>query len=141
MAYFLPLENGKRQPVCKAFFLATLGFSPTNDGPVHSAVGVLTASKETRGRSIPPNRVSRDVLRAHIERYEPVSPHYRYLHAPRRRYLPADLTASDMYRHFVEEHGNICTYETFRKTLKEANISFTRLGSEECDICKTYSIH
>ena len=46
-----------------------------------------------------------------------------------------------MYRHFVEEHGNICTYETFRKTLKEANISFTRLGSEECDICKTYSIH
>ncbi|KAF0301326.1 hypothetical protein FJT64_026333 [Amphibalanus amphitrite] len=48
----------------------------------------------------------------------------------------------DMYSHLTEEQGaNFCTYETFRKALREANVSFTRLGSEECDMCKAYSLH
>ena len=142
IVYRLPLESGKQQRVCKEFFLTTLGYSEGNDGPVLAAVGMLSPKRDGRGRASPHGvKLLAAELKEHIERYRPLTPHYRYLHAPNRRYLPIDLSASTMYRHLVEEKGRVCSLERFRQAVREANIGFTRLAGEECEICKAFHLH
>ena len=142
IAYHLPLAEGKERRVCKEFYLTTLGYAESNDGPVISAVGRLTPKPDMRGKASPQFALILETeLKNHIERYRPVAPHYRYMHAPNRRYLPHDLSAAMMYGHLVEERGRICTYERFRQALRAANVSFTKLGSEECETCKIFNVH
>ena len=142
IAYHLPLADGTERRVCKEVCLTTIGFASNNDGPVISAVGRLTPKPDMRGKASPLFAVNlAEVLKNHIERYRPITPHYRYLHAPNRRYLPPDISAAVMYRHLVEEKGTICSYERFRQALRSANVSFARLGSEECETCKAFSMH
>ncbi|CAM4572758.1 unnamed protein product [Leuciscus chuanchicus] len=68
------------------------------------------------------------------------SSHYRREHAPFRRYLPSDVTVKLMFADFIEK-GNRCSYETYRKTVKSKNISFTKLGEEECECCLLQDQH
>ncbi|KAF0313435.1 40S ribosomal protein S3 [Amphibalanus amphitrite] len=137
IAYRLPVAGEQvDRRVCKEFCLTTLGFAANNDGPIISAVGRLIPKQDGRGRAANPVAARlEDELQRHIERYRPMAPHYRYLHAPRRRYLAPDLNAAVMYQQLVEEKGKICSYERFRKALRSANVSFARLGQEECEIC------
>ncbi len=57
-----------------------------------------------------------------------------------RRYLPSDVTVKLMFANFIEK-GNRCSYETYRKTVKSKNISFTKLGEEECECCLLQDQH
>lgn len=41
---------------------------------------------------------------------------------------------------FIEK-GNSCSYETYRKAVKSMNISFTKLGEEECECCLLQDQH
>ena len=142
IVYRLPLENGRNQRVCKEFCLTTMGFSEASDGVVLTAVGKLSPKRDERGRASPAGvKLLATELKQHIERYHPLTPHYRYLHAPNRRYLPIDLSVPTMYRHLVEEKGRICSMERFRQAVREANIGFTRLAGEECEICKAFHLH
>lgn len=142
IAYHLPLADGTDRRVCKEFCLATLGFAPNNDGPVIAAVGRMTPKPDLRGHSSPPSAANlAAVLKEHIERYNPMTPHYRYMHAPKRRYLAPDLSRVIMYQHLIEERGQICSFERFRVAVRAANISFTKLGSEECETCQAFNMH
>lgn len=73
--------------------------------------------------------------------YAPVAPHYRYLHAPHRRYLPPDLTVAKMHNDYLQTAQETCSYETYRSAVNELNIGFTNLSIEECDQCRKFAIH
>lgn len=143
--YYLTDEKEEQVHVCKTFFLTTLGYSKNNDTVLHNVLCVENPTDilpDGRGKSTPPTKVDRNVLKAHIESYNPCIAHYRRCHAPNRRYLPSDITVTDMHKNFVSTHPEIkCSYDLYRSVVKEMNISFTKLGNEECDTCEVFSKH
>ena len=72
--------------------------------------------------------------------YDPRISHYRRAHAPRRLYLPSELTIAAMHKDYVVSSGN-CSYEAYRKEVSLKNISFAALGKEECEACLEYKEH
>ncbi|XP_019896474.3 uncharacterized protein LOC105027458 isoform X2 [Esox lucius] len=128
--YRLKDEFQVPQQVCKHFFLATLGYHPTNDSLVLSVMGkdITTPSvppKDQRGRHAPANKLDPKPLHHHIESFHPTISHNQSEHAPCRRYLPSDISIKLMYNDYVEK-GNNCSYESYRKAVKSKNISFTK---------------
>ena len=86
--------------------------------------------------------IDRDIIKAHIETFNPCVHHYRRLHAPLRRYLPSDITVKFMHDDFVEKNPDFkCSKETYRRVVKEMNISFAHLGHEECESCEEFNLH
>lgn len=133
------------QQVCKLFYLSTLGYHPTNNSLVLSVMGkaittALAPPNDMRGRHEPANKLDLQPLIDHIESFHPSVSHYRREHAPFRRYLPSDVTVKLTFADFIEK-GNRCSYETYRKTVKSKNISFTKLGEEECECCLLQEQH
>ena len=136
----------KNVKVCKGFFLASLGFNPGNDTSVRSAVeksatSAAVAPKDKRGTGMATNKCDQDAIKSHILSYAPAAPHYRYMHSPKRRYLPPDLSIRKMHQDFTETHGKMCSLESYRKIVKELNIGFTNLSKEECEACKLHELH
>ncbi|KAJ8364805.1 hypothetical protein SKAU_G00136360 [Synaphobranchus kaupii] len=143
--YWLQDHNSVPQQVCKPFFLSTLGYHPKNDSLVITMMGKsitthLAPPKDQRGKHAPKNKLSLEPLNEHIESFNPSVSHYRREHAPHRRYLPSDISIKLMYADYVEK-GNICSYETYCKAVKEKNISFAKLGEEECEECLLQDQH
>jgi hypothetical protein len=62
-------------------------------------------------------------------------------HAPHRRYLPSDVSVQSMYSDIISRHGKVCSYDLYRKVVKQMNISFKRLGHEECEQCESFAMH
>ena len=134
--------------VCKVFYLTTLGYVKSNDWFVHHALksivtgdNCIAPKPDGRGRAPAPNKIDRAVIINHIESYHPCVSHYRRKHAPNRRYLPSDISIHSMHVDFKSRHGDICSYDLYRKVVKEMNISFTRLGHEECEQCEGFAMH
>ena len=145
LEWYLPMGD-KNVKVCKGFFLASLGFNPGNDTSVRSAVeksatSAAVAPKDKRGTGMATNKCDQDAIKSHILSYAPAAPHYRYMHSPKRRYLPPDLSIRKMHQDFTETHGKMCSLESYRKIVKELNIGFTNLSKEECEACKLHELH
>ncbi|KAJ8361175.1 hypothetical protein SKAU_G00177000 [Synaphobranchus kaupii] len=143
--YRLNDEAQVPQQVCKTFFLSTLGYHPTNSSLVVSMMEKEIASplappKDQRGRHAPANKLDLKPVYDHIESFHPTVSHYRREHAPGRRYLPSDINIKLMHADYVE-NGNSCSYESYRKAVKSKNISFTKLGEEECESCLLQEQH
>ncbi|CAH2101388.1 unnamed protein product [Euphydryas editha] len=79
------------------------------------------------------NVIDKDVIIAHIKSYNPVVSHYRREHAPHKLYLPSDTTLISMH------HSS--SFETYHRVLRELNITFARLGNEECEQCALFKSH
>lgn len=147
--YFLKDSDGETQNVCKIFFLTTLGYKKNNDWAIQSFVqqdffknGKIAPLADKRGRNASKFKISTEDIEKHIETFNPVISHYRREHAPHRRYLPSDLTIDAMYTNFLETHPDKkCSYEVYRKVVKSKNISFTKLGHEECELCEGFHLH
>ena len=77
---------------------------------------------------------------AHIASYVATLSHYRRAHAPNRLYLFPELSISEMHKNFVEDGGK-CGYHTYGKQLVANNISFAKLGEEECEDCLSFEQH
>lgn len=134
--------SGKVEPVCKEFFLNTLGFKKDNHSAINMALKLKedSALNDKRGTN-PKKKIDRSLIIEDIMSYNPTISHYRREHAPNRRYLPSEITVQNMYDVFCESNGKICSYDVYRDTVKSLNISFTKLGHEECDRCESYKIH
>lgn len=94
-----------------------------------------------RGRQPSVNKGPHEVIINHIETF---NPHYRREHAPLTRYLPSDLDITLMHGDFIAKHPNFkscVSHELYRRILKEQQISFARLGHEECEACETFTLH
>ena len=141
LLWHLPLDELQLVPVCKGFFLTTVGLNKANDMPIRTALGIKSVQPiDKRGRQAAVNRADHANIKKHIESYRPSAPHYRYLHAPDRRYLPADISVRDMHKDYNDSNPAV-SYTTYREEVVSMNIGFTVLGKEECDACKIHLHH
>jgi len=91
------------------------------------------------GRHQPPTKL----ILNHTESYHPCVSHNRREHAPHRRYLPSDVSVQSIHKDFMSKHGTTCKflYDLYQKVVKDMNISFTRLGHEQCEHCESHDLH
>ncbi|KAM9332804.1 uncharacterized protein KZ484_017945 [Pholidichthys leucotaenia] len=146
LLYHLNDNHGQQQEVCKTFFLLTLGFHPENDRQIASAIGNTTSSnlsppQDDGLKHVPVNKLDMAPIYEHIESFSPTINHYRYKHAPDRRYLPSDLSIQMMYQDYKANKAPKCSYETYRRALKEKNVTITKLGEKECEHCLNQQFH
>lgn len=143
------LGGGPRQ-VCQKFFSATLGLSANNTAILKAVssieeMGEMAAAADRRGTAAPKHKLSNEQLQLisdHVMSFRPKAHHYRRKHAPNRLYLPSDITIRDMYNRFLEDNPGVkISYSSYHRAVAEKNISFTRLGNEECDVCKAAALH
>ena len=142
------IVNTNDVTVCKEMFLCTLGYK--YDTIITKMFEAMTPRKikppaEKRGKHKPNHAMTDedlDAINTHIESFGPTISHYRRAHAPLRRYLPPELTVKLMYGYFKESYQNIkCSVDTYRRRVKKKNISFSKLGEEECEVCQANIVH
>ena len=145
--YLLRVSTGKVQ-VCKVFFLATLGYKyDTIITKLFRSTepSAIKAKPDGRGKHKPKHAMpvnTLDIIDKHIESFNPSISHYRRAHAPLRRYLAPELGLSLMFRYFKETYPEIkVSQETYRRRLHLKNISFCKLGEEECEVCLALTHH
>ena len=135
--------------VCQKLFLNTLGYSSNNvlfDLFKHlGSVGDVNSPPDSRGRH-PPSQIERISNAINPSPHQRVQPSSFTLQEktcpPHRRYLPSELNVDIMYRDFVEGHTDFSIkYNTYRKHVRKMNISFAKLGEEECEQCLQQTSH
>jgi len=140
-------ELGQSVAVCKWFFLTTLGFTKNNNSAVQhllsqTNIGSIVPQPDMHGKNPCKTKVDRALIIAHVEQFNPCVSHYRREHAPNVRYLSSDITIETMHKDFSARHKDIkCSYELYRTVVKTLNISFTKLGHEECEVCEFFNLH
>lgn len=146
--YFLKDDTGESHRVCKLYFLGTLGYDSHDDRFLRSIIsseneGAAIYKPKSRTRVITPNKkIDRTIIVEHINSFRPTISHYRRAHAPNRRYLPSDINISYMHKHFEENHPDLkVSYQIYRQAVAEENISFVKLGHEECWSCEVFELH
>ena len=144
--YYLRDEKGTKHNVCKTFFLSTLGFHGKNDRFVTTVMkspnDTVYVQDTKRGKHPPANKKDTELIKKHIMSYHPCISHYRRAHAPHTLYLPSDITVKMMHDDFRIQHPNFsCCYQTYRKVVVSMNISFTKLGEEQCETCLSFEMN
>ena len=146
-SYFFRNAAGDDIKVCQNCFLSTLGY--TSDSVLKSLFAHMTPTKITppaskRGKHPPKHKLPQETvedIRKHIYLFNPSVSHYRREHAPLRKYLPPELTIREMYSDFCERGSGLIHYCTYQKIIQSMNISFAKLGEEECEDCEAYRLH
>lgn len=147
VTYHLLNEDGKKEKVCKTFFLATLGY-PKTSSVIQTLLKTpsvqILPNPDKRGKATPHNALSadtNDAIQKHIRSYNPCISHYRREHAPNRLYLPCEITETAMHANYNSKHPTkTCSYETYCRHVVKMNISFVKLGAEQCEICTQLSL-
>lgn len=146
LRYYFTNEGGEKKEICKPFFLTTLGYKRNNDKFIRnlfspdnfSSISVKLDGRKSNGAK----KINRDTIIKHIESFGPQISHYRREHAPKRRYLPNDITIRLMYDNYKEKYPTSCfSYYLYREVVASENISFTKLGHEECWACEIFKKH
>lgn len=146
--YTLKNIDGLKIIVCKTFYLCTLGFDKNNDSFILDLYKVSDKSTyliNKPSKTLLPRgkkKINDEPIKNRIETFNLVVAHYRREHAPNRMYLPSEISATYMYKDFKEKFPEKhSSYEHYRNILKNMNVSFVKLGNEECEICETYNQH
>ena len=146
--FYLSTEERTKIRVCQKMFLATLGLKC--DKIIETAIGKTSLSQlkpysDKRGCQEPANKKTEDVVncvKAHIKKFNPSISHYRCKHAPNRLYISPEFTITSMYNDFCETNKEIAvSYSFYHSQIKAMNISFTKLGEEECEVCDVHDHH
>ncbi|KAI5632050.1 hypothetical protein NE865_15233 [Phthorimaea operculella] len=145
----------KEIPVCKQFFLNTLGFK--YDHTIFTVLKanfkhgiqnplVQQAAPEQRGRSIPWNtksQESKDNIINFINRSQPTVSHYNISHAPNRKYLPSGISFSDIYKDYLrycaDKNLQDCSWSFFHKIIKKMNLSTSNPRQDLCTVCTNHA--
>lgn len=143
-------ENGTHHRVCKVFFYETLGYSRKNNSLLKhflDNVDDVTGSpgQEKRGTTRDNSQILQreKAMVDHLKKFPSHPSYYRRAHAPLRKYLPKELTVTFLLEDFkidYPEYSSV-SYETYRTWFSTQNISFAKLGHEECERCRAYDIH
>ena len=146
--YFLENLDRKNIQVCQVMFLRTLGMK--SDRIMRTALSKtadtrITVAVDLRGKHEPPNKKSEAIVKrveSHIRKYNPCVSHYRRAHAPNRLYISPEHSIRSMYKDYCNTYPNdSVSYNYYRKVVKNLNISFVKLGEEECEICELHTSH
>lgn len=148
ISYLLKNSDGLLKYVCKEFYLATLGFSKNNDFFIQKICSSnennssIIVSPSNNSNKEPWNKIDIEPIKSHINSFNPSVAHYRREHALLRKYLSNELTIQFMFSDFQEKNPDYkCSYDMYRQILRKMNISFTKLGHEECELCETFIQH
>lgn len=146
-SYHLKNDIGKLVRVCKHFYLSTLGYEWSNDSFIRAVVGKQNYLKpipqmSAQGKHTKTPMKDRQSIIDHVNSFKPTVHHYRRVHAPKRKYLPSDLTIKAMHGDYIDKKLGKCSYDLYRQVVsKDMNISFAQLGHEECEACEEYELH
>nr|XP_018916117.1 PREDICTED: uncharacterized protein LOC109043381 [Bemisia tabaci] len=129
--YFFCNEDGQKVEVCMVFYLTTLGYNRKNDSIIRNTFltpeGNLKPKPSMRGKASPANKIPRDVIKAHIERFLP-----REEDGTLTKCLPPEMKITAMFAHFKRihpEHEKI-SYELYRRVIREEKISYSTASHE-----------
>lgn len=130
-------------------FIHTLGLTAPKVVDVALTGTIMdTVAGDRRGKHAPSHKLKEgdiEMITTHIKKFHPCVAHYRREHAPNRLYLPSELTVVEMYRDYVAECEKIDVksfgYSVYQKTVKQMNISFAKLGVEQCEECDEHIQH
>ena len=145
--YTLFSASGENIPVCKTFFLSTLGLN--SDKMIKTAIAKRKGSfikiiPDQRGWHQPSqklNDTTTEVIKNHIYSYGPSISHYRRAHTPNRLYLSPEFNISSMFEDFkVKNPDTVIHYSSYR-AIRSLKISFVKLGEEECEMCDAHEHH
>lgn len=146
--YHLKNDKGGIVKVCKIFYLTTLGYSKSNDSFIKCAMGKSNFTlplprRSKQGQHLIKPAKDRVFIMDHIKSFNPVISHYRREHAPRKMYLPSEVTITLMHNDFKTNYPDfVCSYSLYRRVVtEEMNISFTQLGNEQCELCEKHKLH
>ena len=129
-------------------FLSTLGL--TKDTIITTALqktseSQLTPSPDLQGYHVPPNKKAEEVLehvKSHIMSYNPCISHYTGKHEPNRLYISPEFTLKVMYNAFCDSNQDLAiSYSFYLSQIAAMNISFVKLGNEDCKICDIHDHH
>ena len=97
--------------------------------------GATAPVEDCRGSHLPSNKCDAEVIRLHVNSYNPAISHYKRKNAPYKRYLNPELSIKEMYKNFSEnkENNKIC-YKTYCNIFKSENIGFSRPSQDKCEI-------
>ena len=97
----------------------------------------IAPKDDGRGKHSTEKTVDKHRIRKHVETFNPGVSHYRREHAPNKLCLPSDISIKMMWKNYEEKYPNFyCSYNVYRSVVsKEMNISFTKLGVEQCEWC------
>ncbi|KAF2878920.1 hypothetical protein ILUMI_27244 [Ignelater luminosus] len=130
---------GARRPAClKEPWAITKNDKPLRTVLMNSHLA-LTPKKDRRGGTS--KKFERSLIMTHIRFCNPMTSHYRHAHAPNRLYLPSDINIRLMYEYFKAKYNVSRSYYLYRQMVSKMNISFAKLGNEECFACEKYEIH
>ena len=128
--------------ICKTMFIRTLGHKKDKFVMVALKNAVV---EDKRGKAPKPHRFSenqRAAVTEHIQSFNPDISHYRRAHAPNRLYLDHSLSITDLYKDYRKKVlTEFVSYARYAQTLREMNISFAKLGNEQCEICLNHDVH
>lgn len=146
--YYLKNAKGEMVEVCKIFYLTTLGYTRHNDSFIKSSMGksnykLPLPRLSKQGHHLIKPMKDRELIMDHIKSFNPMISHYRREHAPRKMYLPSEVTITLMHCDFKEKYPDfMCSYSLYRRVVtKEMNISFAQLGNEQCELCEKHKLH
>ena len=97
----------------------------------HTVVDLSDQSGKSDGNK-KPDDISDEVTN-HILSFNPSISHYRRAQAPKRMYISPEFNVSGMYKDFCTSNPVKISYNYYNKKVKKMNISFVKLGEEECE--------
>ena len=145
--YYLENSSKEKLQVCQKIFLSTLGL--TSDKTIQTVLPLCNSShtvvdlSDQRGKSDgnkKPVDIS-DKVKNHILSFKPSISHYRRAHVPKRMYISPEFNVSEMYKDFCTSNPVKISYNYYNKKVKKTNISFAKLGEEECERCDLHERH
>ncbi|KAG5866328.1 hypothetical protein JTB14_022042 [Gonioctena quinquepunctata] len=109
---------------------------------LHESSNRITPKQDGRKGTVPANEIDHLPIIEHINSFGPQISNYRREHATNHKYLPSDLSVRKMFDSFKQQFPSfIGSYDLYRKILKQENISFVKLGHEECEDCEYFLLH
>ena len=129
--YLFPLKGGKNVILCKSMFLSTLCLK--SEGMITEMVRAqrqsydcaIASIEDCRDNHLPTSKCDAEVIRLHINSYNPAISHYKHKNAPYKQYLNPELLITEMNKKFSEnnESNKIC-YKAYCNVFKSDNIGF-----------------
>jgi len=143
--YYLPVNDGKEERVCKSFFKQVFLVS---DGRISRLVKSKTDSKsppqDKRGKHTPYNRTENlKVLEVKnfINLFPCYESHYSRMKNLERKYLSPDLNIKIMYKLYKNKISNPVSYYVFQEVFnKQFNLHFHAPISDSCKKCDMFNM-
>ncbi|CAG2220578.1 unnamed protein product [Mytilus edulis] len=143
--YFLTTD-GKKERVCKAFFLGILHVSKkTVEYSLKKKEHGVFVGRDNRGKNPSINRTpegDRHFIREHIQSFPTVSSHYTRKDS-NRQYLSSNLSVQKMHQLYEKEcqrkGKKTCKINVYRDTFcNEFNLAFHKPKKDQCSTCTIY---